>query len=245
MSAVFVIAEAGVNHQGRLDHALSLIGYAAAAGCDAVKFQAYTPWVLAPKNYETQAVLKGLALTKSELLMCAAECRRVNVEFLVTPMDSSWLAEVVAMGVKRIKIGSAQAGRGPFTDAVIATKLPVIVSNGLAVPNSFNDMMDDFENAGTPTTVLSCISKYPTPDTMIHLHELDRLRGCYPWAKIGFSCHARSMWPSIAAVYAGATVVEKHIALPGTTGPDISSSLFVDELPAWVREIRVAEKGRA
>lgn len=243
----FIIAEAGVNHQGRLDHALELIRHAAAAGCDAVKFQAYTPWVLAPTNYETQAMLKGLALTGNELRMLHAEAGRVGIEFMCTPMDEEWLAFVVSLGVKRIKVGSGQAMNLGFVSAAAATKLPVIISNGMMSDTALDDALCAISAATDYTvrpTVLSCISKYPTPDVAVNLSELERLRSLFPYADVGFSCHSRSMWPSVAAVYAGAVCVEKHICLNGTSGPDISSSLPVDELAHWVKEIRRSEKAR-
>lgn len=233
----FIIAEGGVNHGGRLDHAITLTRAAAQAGCDAIKWQAFTPVALTPRDYEKQAMLKGLALTRSELSILAAEANCEGIEFLVTPMDVEWLEFVVSLGVKRIKVGSAQARNLGFMHAVGAAGLPVIISNGMCADADLDLALSCIS---APTTVMSCVSQYPTPDAEISIGKLRQLRKRFPNAEIGFSCHSRSMWPSIAAAYAGATCVEKHIAIEGTLGPDISSSLTTDELKTWVREIREA-----
>ena len=245
VSKVFVIAEAGINHQGRLDTAMQLIAAAKAAGADACKFQAFTPSVLAPGNWERQAMLKGLALTRDELIMCAAETRSRGLEFLVTPMDADWLAFCVeTLRVKRIKIGSAQAGDAAFVQAVAATRLPVIISNGMAAPSVFAQAVNEWLYDVDDVTVMSCISQYPTDDTMVEMSALAVLRNDFPERKVGFSSHARGFWPSVAAVYAGATVIECHLALEDCTSPDATSSLLPEEFQAMVREIRVAEKMR-
>jgi sialic acid synthase SpsE len=236
---VFVIAEGGINHNGRLDHALALVAAAKNAGADAVKFQAFTPLRIAPLNYETQAMLKGLALTESELTILHAECRAKQIEFMCTPMDEEWLDFIVSLGVKRIKVGSGQNRDHKFLKAVAAKSLPVIISDGMADNREFCEAVEVLVDGAVPDiTVLSCISKYPTPETSISLSELTRLRDLFGGLEIGFSSHCRSFWPSVAAAYAGATVIEQHLALPGTTGPDVPSSLLPEEFRVMVREVR-------
>lgn len=238
----FIIAEAGVNHMGRLDTAMELIHAAKAAGADACKFQAFTPWKLVPGDYERQAMLKGLALTESELKMCAAECSARGIEFMCTPMDEAWLEFCVReLRVKRIKIGSAQAGEAEFVQAVAAYGLPVIISNGMAAPSVFAQAVNEWLYDVDDVTVMSCVSQYPTHDTAVSMSALRMLRDDFPERRIGLSSHCRSFWPCVAAVYAGAEVVEAHLALPGCTSPDAESSLLPEEFAAMVREIRVAD----
>ena len=233
----FIIAEIGVNHGGRLDHALQLIRAAKEAGADAAKFQMFEPALLVPGNYERQAMLKGLALTRDELTMCAAECLHAGIEFMCTPMDVEslhWLTGMPAhLRPKRIKIGSGQAMNRTFAAAVAATGLPVIMSTGM---NGGDDTEDMLRILTGDVTLLYCVSQYPTPDTAVSMSAMAALRRYgHP---VGFSSHCRSFWPTVAAVYAGATVTENHIAPPGTEGPDISSSLLPEEFAAMVREIR-------
>lgn len=241
----FIIADAGVNHCGRLDYALKLIKRAAEAGVNAVKFQGFSPTELAPADYATRAMLKGLWLSPEEMTMLAAECDRESVEFMCTPMNATWLDFCVnTLRMKRVKIGSGQNRDLDFVRACGTTGLPVIISNGMADNREFAEAMAALWGAGcSDVTVLACISKYPTPDTSICMSEIARLRDLYPTATVGFSCHARSFWPSVAAVYAGAAVVEKHLKLSDDhVGPDMSSSITPQECDAWVREIRQAEK---
>lgn len=240
----FIIAEAGVNHCGRLDYALALVQQATAAGADAVKFQAFTPTVQAPLDWETRAMLKGLALTREELVMCAAEARREGIEFMCTPMDAEWLAFCVdVLGIRRVKVGSGQNRNIPFLREVGATRLPVILSAGMGA--SVDDMSDAWDYLmGTSRdvldiTFLSCVSKYPTPETEMSLEDMKDLRRIFPNAKVGLSSHCRSFWPCVAAAYAGASVVEVHVKLDeGHKGPDMSSSILPCELKAMVHEIR-------
>ncbi len=240
----FVIAEAGVNHSGRLDHALALIAAAKAAGADAVKFQAFTPSVLAPLDWENRAMLKGLALTREELTMCAAEARHKGIEFFLTAMDSEWLSFSTSLNVKRFKIGSGQNRDKDFVQAVgilaESRGQPVIMSNGMADNLEFNtavawllDVMPEKD-----VTLLSCVSKYPTPDVDMSMSGMEHLRDLWPNVGVGLSSHCRSFWPCVAAAYAGAAVIEAHLALDGTTGVDVPSSLLPGEFAAMIREIR-------
>lgn len=246
----FIIAEAGVNHGGRLDLALRLIAEAKHAGADAVKFQAFDPTRLSPLDWEKRAMLKGLALTETELAMCAAECAhgKTPIEFMVTPMDAEWLeffcgdaARSQIFNLKRLKIGSGQNRDLYFLAAVAKTGLPVIISNGMATVEQFADSLQVLtSNGATDITILSCVSRYPTPDVDISMAEIREIKTRWPQFAVGFSSHCRSFWPSVAAAYSGATVVEAHLALPGAVGPDVGSSLLPEELAAMVREVRMA-----
>lgn len=242
--SVFIIAEAGINMNGRLDHALALVAAAKKAGADAVKFQGFSPTELSPLNWEKRALLKGLWMSPEEMEMLAAECRHKQIEFMCTPMGMGWLETLMhpKYGMKRIKIGSAQVKDRAFIAAVAACKLPVIISNGMCIPAEFDVAMKILGAHDIDVTPLSCVSKYPTPDVDMSLDDMFCLKMNY--GRAGFSSHCRSFWPSVAAAYAGATVIEQHICLPGTTGPDISSSLLPGEFQAMVREIRVADGSR-
>lgn len=242
MARTLIIAEIGVNHGGRLDHALQLIAEAKRCGADAAKFQAFTPSALRPGDYAGQAMLKGLALTEDELTMLAAECDHVGIEFMCSPMDDYWLRVIEKLGVERIKIGSAQVKNLAFIDAVNRCGLPVILSNGMCTDAALAAAVDAL--SGASVTIMSCISEYPTSETTPTMSALRALRGDYPGVEVGFSSHCRSFWPTVAAVYAGATVTENHLRLPGCTGPDASSSLLPEEFKALVREVRVAENVR-
>ncbi len=233
---VFVIAEGGVNHCGRLDYAMQLIHAAKAAGADAVKFQAFDPTRLSPLNWERRALLKSLALTREELTMLAAESEYRGIEFMATPMDVDWLEFVVSLRVKRLKIGSAQVKNLEFVKAVAATGLPVIMSNGMCDAAQLDAAVAAL--SGAPLTLLSCVSKYPTRDQDMNLTDMRGLRAFYPGATVGLSSHCRSFWPCVAAAYAGADMLEVHLKLSEDhIGPDMESSILPHELEALVREV--------
>ena len=240
---VLVIAEGGVNHQGNLSTAISLTRAAKDAGADIIKWQAFTPWRLTT-DHARQAVLKGLALTKEELIILAAEARALGIEPVVTPMDEQWLEFCVReLGVKRVKIGSAQAGNAAFVYTVGTYGLPVLISNGMAPPSVFAQAVNEWLYEVDDVTVMSCVSRYPTPDADVSMERLRVLKDDFPDRRVGFSSHCRSFWPSVAAVYAGAAAVEAHLMLPGCTSPDAGSSLLPEEFGAMVREVRYAGRG--
>lgn len=238
---VFCIAEAGIAHVGRLDYALRLVHQASDAGFDAVKFQAFTPFDLSGMDHEKHAMLKGLALTKEELKIIAAECRRESIEFMCTPMGIEWVDFLVKdLHVKRFKIGSAQAGDRSFVEYVAECGLPVIISNGMCDSNVFVDSIRILQKENCDVTALYCVSKYPTEDADVILENMIALRE-RTGVKVGLSSHCPSIWPTVAAVYAGAMVTENHITLYGVSHPDEPSSLRGNQLNALVREIRYAE----
>lgn len=247
VSKTLIIAEIGVNHGGNVMTALKLIRSASAAGADVAKFQAFTPAIVAPGNYERQATLKGLALTRDELIMCKAECDHVGIEFGCTPMDTYWLDVCVRdLHVKRIKIGSGQATNRDLVDGAARTGLPILISNGMALNNEFAQAVDEWLYDAVDVTVMSCKSEYPTAEEGISMETLETLRGMYPERKIGFSSHCPRWWASVAAVYAGAACIEQHICDPlHLSGPDISSSLLPVQFRKMVSEIRYAESRRS
>lgn len=239
--SVFIIAEAGVAHAGRLDHALRLVAMAADAECDAVKFQAFDPTILGGADYAKRAMLKSLALTGDELKILAAEARYKGIEFMCTPMDMVWAHFLVKeLRVKKFKIGSAQAGDRDFVQYVAEYGLPVIISDGMCKPEEFVDSVRILQAENCPVTAMKCISRYPTPDYAISLEDMTAL-GERAGVEVGFSSHCPSIWPTVAAVYAGAVVVENHITLDGVDHPDASSSLSWTQLQSLVREVRYAE----
>lgn len=234
----FIITDVGCNHDGDFPTAVALTRAAAAAGVDAVKFQHFIPARQANGDPKVQAMLEPLQMHISQLLDLKALCDGLGVEFMCTPFCTDTLAEIAPM-VKRVKIASGQVKNMPFLRRVGMLGKPVIISNGMCT-----DADLDAALAVLPkdTTVLSCISLYPTPFDAINVMEMDRLLARFP-KKIGYSCHAGSPWPTIAAAALGAAVVEAHITHSRSApGPDHSSSLEVGELQHWVKQIRAVSK---
>lgn len=235
--SVFIIAEAGVNHNGRLDTACLLVDAAVDAGADAVKFQAFTPEKLQPMDHAKRAMLKGLALTAQELEYLKRYCDEANIEFMCTAFDKHWLSLLVGLGIERVKIGSGQIAYDDLLDTARATKLPVIISLGMAGVNA-GDWQNLVRRGFDDLTLLYCVSQYPTAPTDINLSVMDAIHASTA-VKVGFSSHCPSPWPSIAAAYAGAVVLENHITLDRlAAGPDHTSSLTPEEFKVLVREAR-------
>lgn len=218
-----------------MSRAVELVHAAADAGVDVCKFQCFNADVQG-KDIPTRDMLRMLELSVGQLEYLADLCRALGVEFLCTGFCIN-TASVVAtkLGVSRMKIGSGQVEDRLFVKHVGAFGLPVLISNGMCTDT---DMDAALQWCPDDTTILYCVSLYPTPDDAINLGEIARLRKRFN-KKIGFSCHSPSIWPSIAAAAVGAEVIEKHITFDRSApGPDHSSSITTGELAHWVKEIR-------
>jgi len=232
---VMIIAEVGVNHDGSIVRAKELAHRAKDAGCDAAKFQMFNASLLAPRGSDKYAMLKALEFSFEQMAEVADYCRALEIEFMATPFDMMSVTALEELGVRRFKIGSGQVKDLAFVKRVGQSGRPVIISNGMCTDD---DMGKALANLPDDTTILLCVSLYPTPDDAIQLSEIPRLRQRFR-NPVGFSCHSPSMWPSVAAAASGASVIEKHITLSRTApGPDHSSSIEVGELKHWVKQIR-------
>ena len=228
----FIIAEAGINHNGSLSCALDMIDCAKDCGADAVKFQCFDPEKFPPQQ---RAMLRPLTFTILEWSNLFVKCQNIGIQFMCTPFCVE-TARFMDAYVRRWKVSSQSVKNGALLTYIASTGKPVIMSNGMASD-------DDIETArhmiGHDCTILYCVSKYPTPDQDIHLSEITRMQALFVGACIGYSSHSRTFWDCVAAAKMGATVVEKHFTLDRSMpGPDQSSSSEPDELKAMVREIR-------
>lgn len=232
----FIIAEIGVNHDGCYAMAEAIIHDCAQAGCDAVKYQAFHPILLADAGTKKYEMLKRLRLDAAELARLKKVADEAGIEWMCTAFSMQDATAVQEIGVKRHKIGSGQVKDLAFVEFVGQFGLPVILSNGLCTDHDIEAALKVLPD---DTTLLSCFSIYPTPASAITMFDMHRLRKF--GKKVGYSCHAGNPWPSIAAAALGAQVIECHVTLDrNAPGPDHSSSLEVGELAGWVREVRYA-----
>ena len=256
---VFIIAEAGVNHNGDLDLAKGLIDAAAQAGADLVKFQTFSAdrlatAVAAKADYQTQttgsaetqhAMLRRLELTRDMHLALIDHCRQRGIGFLSTAFDIQSLDLLAELGLDRFKIPSGEITNLPYLRHVGAFGKPLILSTGMATLGEIEAALDILEAAGTPRvriTVLHCNTEYPTPMQDVNLRAMVTLRKAFQVA-VGYSDHTPGIEVPIAAVALGATVIEKHLTLDRTLpGPDHQASLEPDEFAAMVRAIRNIEQ---
>jgi N,N'-diacetyllegionaminate synthase len=260
MRPVFVIAEAGVNHNGSENLALQLVDVAARCGADAVKFQTFSADKLvargtAKAEYQQREtgtgdqheMLKALELSDAAHQRLAQRCAQRGIEFMSTPFDEDAARMLLALGMKRIKVPSGEITNLPFLRFLARERVPVIVSTGMAdldeIRVAVDTLREGWREAGwTPgadaLTVLHCTSNYPAAFGDVHLRALSTIAQA-TGAPVGYSDHTLGLAVSTAAVALGATVIEKHFTLDRSMpGPDHSASLSPDELLALVASIR-------
>jgi N-acetylneuraminate synthase len=255
---VYIIAEAGVNHNGRLDLALRLVDAAKAAGADAVKFQTFRAEDLALPGAATaayqhsatgqtdqMAMLRALELDEAQHAAIAAHCAAVGIEFMSTPFSESAVDLLVRLGVRRLKISSGEIVNRPLLDRAAATGLPLILSTGMATLDEVQQAISWVRQGWSaralpepPLAVLHCTSAYPAPDDALNLRAIVTLRAA-TGLPVGYSDHSLGRVAALAAVALGAQVVEKHLTLDRRlAGPDHAASSEPEEFAALVRDIR-------
>ena len=257
--SVFIIAEAGVNHNGSADLAKQLIDVAADSGVDAVKFQTFKAENLVSKNaqkadYQKQTtsasesqfdMIKKLELdveTHKELI---AYCQEKDIIFLSTPFDHESIDLLSGLKMEIFKIPSGEITNLPYLRHIGSLGKRIILSTGMSNIAEVGEALNILTNAGTAKeniTVLHANTMYPTPMEDVNLNAMLTIQKEFSVA-IGYSDHTLGIEVDIAAVVLGASVIEKHFTLDKTmVGPDHEASLEPEELKAMVLAIRNIEK---
>lgn len=241
---VYVIAEAGMNHDGALQRAIALAEAAAAAGADAVKFQLHdaaaetTRDAPPPPYFQDEPrweYFQRTAFNDEQWAELKKACEERGVEFLCSAFSLEALERLERLGVARHKLGSGEVTNLALVRAAGATGKPVLLSSGMS---SWAELDAAVEAAGSNVVVLQCTSEYPTPPERVGLNVLAELRERYG-RPVGLSDHTRGTAAPLAAVALGAEVVEKHFTLSrGDYGPDAAMGLEPGELRALVNELR-------
>ena len=259
MSSVFIIAEAGVNHNGDLALAKRLVDIAAQSGADIVKFQSFKADRLATrqaKKAEYQIVTTGSTETQYQMLSrlelsenmhheLIAHCAMRKIEFLSTGFDVKTIDFLIRLGMNHFKIPSGEISNLPYLRHIGQFSKSVILSTGMSTLGDIEAAIDVLELAGTARsliTVLHCTTEYPTPMSDVNLRAMQSIQTAFGVA-VGYSDHTAGIEVSIAAAALGASVIEKHFTLDrNLPGPDHKASLEPDELKAMVSAIRNIEK---
>ena len=256
MNRVYIIAEAGVNHNGKLDLALKLVDIAKSAGADAVKFQTFSADRLVTKtaskaDYQKQStdksqtqfeMLKTLELSQSDFIRLKEYCDQCGIEFLSSPFDVKSIYFLNDL-VKRWKVPSGEITNFPYLVAIAKTGKPVILSTGMSMLSDIECAVGVLRKYGTDDIILlQCNTQYPTPYEDVNLNAILTLKNQFNLA-VGYSDHTLGIEVPIAATAMGASVIEKHFTLDKKMeGPDQKISLEPDELIKMVRCIRNVEK---
>ncbi|MGD9716498.1 MAG: N-acetylneuraminate synthase [Sulfuricurvum sp.] len=257
--STFIIAEAGVNHNGSLDLAKKLIDVAAEAGADAVKFQTFKAEKLVSKKaqkaeYQKQTtdaaesqydMIKKLELDEPAHRELIRYCGEKKIRFLSTPFDHESIELLDALGMEIFKIPSGEITNLPYLRHIGGLGKEVILSTGMADLGEIEDALDLLVSSGTPKekiTILHATTEYPCPMDEVNLRAMGTIASAFG-VRTGYSDHTRGIEVPIAAVAMGASVIEKHFTLDRTMeGPDHKASLEPDELCAMVAAIRNIEK---
>ena len=251
-----VIAEAGVNHNGRLDLALELIDAAAAAGADVVKFQTFSADALVTADarkaaYQVantgdggnqHAMLKALELTAEQFAACKQRCSDRGVVFLSSPFDPVSAQLLADLGVAGFKLGSGELTNWPLVHQVAGYGKPVILSSGMADLSEAEAGVSWVRASGNhQVAILHCVSTYPAPPESCNLRAMDSL-AVATGAVIGWSDHTLGEAITLAAVARGAAIIEKHLTIDRRLpGPDHAASLEPEEFARLVVNIRAVE----
>ncbi|MCR8679385.1 MULTISPECIES: N-acetylneuraminate synthase [Campylobacter] len=257
MQKVYIIAEAGVNHNGSLDIAKALIDEAYRAGADAVKFQTFKAENLASKtalkaSYQKQTtnanqsqydMLKALELSYDDHVELISHAKSLGIDFLSTPFDIDSANMLYELGIKSFKIPSGEITNLPLLRTIAKFQKPIILSTGMATMSEIGDALSiltqytKLENI----TILHANTQYPTPFCDVNLKAMNSI-GAEFGVKFGYSDHTLGIYVPIGAVALGASVIEKHFTLDKTqNGPDHKASLEPNELKMMVDGIRAME----
>lgn len=252
----FVIAEAGVNHNGSLATALALVDAAAEAGADAVKFQTFSAARLvtsgAPKaeyqvrgtgaGEDQQAMLKALEMDEAMHLALLERCRGKGILFLSSPFEEGAADLLERLDVAAFKLPSGEITNLPFLAHVARKGRPVILSTGMADLGEVERALAILRESGNPpVALLHCVSAYPTSPADANLRAMATLAGAFQ-VPVGYSDHTTGLEVPLAAVALGACILEKHITLDRSLpGPDQAASLEPEGLRALVAGVRTVE----
>ncbi len=258
MNKVFIIAEAGVNHNGSVELAKRLIDAAVEAGADAVKFQTFKAEKLVSKNaakaeYQKQTtdkaesqfdMIKKLELDEATHHGLMSYCKSKNIMFLSTPFDHESIELLNTLGLEIFKIPSGEITNLPYLRHIGKLSKKVILSTGMTDIGEIEDAVDILMEAGTKKeniTVLHANTMYPTPMEDVNLRAMVTIGKTFD-VSYGYSDHTLGIEVPIAAVALGASCIEKHFTLDcSMEGPDHKASLEPDELKEMVKAIRNIE----
>ena len=259
MKHTFIIAEAGVNHNGSIEIAIKLIDAAKEANADAVKFQSFRADKLVSSNadkaeYQKQTtdssesqyeMIKKLELSIDDHNKLYAYCNKIGILFLSSPFDLESIDLINDLGLDIFKVPSGEIINLPYLKKIGRLNKNVILSTGMSDLGEIEDALDVLTENGTDInriTVLHCNTEYPTLFEDVNLKAMLTIKNSFD-VKVGYSDHTEGIEVPIAAVALGAEVIEKHLTLDRNMGgPDHKASLEPDEFKKMVTAIRNIEK---
>ena len=252
----FIIAEAGINHNGSVEKAVKMVKTAKNAGVSAIKFQTFKAHEFISNSsltytYTSQGesitesqldLFKRCELSNDDFYKIKKTCDEEKIFFLSTPQNKSDLDFLLELGVSAIKVGSDDFTNLPLLKYYSKTKLPIIISCGMATLEEIETTLDAIGTLdGYPTALLLTTSEYPTPPQNVNLQKLRTLSQKFPDITLGYSDHTQGNLASIAAISFGACIFERHFTLDNSLpGPDHWFSVNPSNLKIWSDSIKTA-----
>jgi sialic acid synthase SpsE len=248
----FVIAEAGINHNGERQLARELVHAAAEAGADAIKFQTHFPEHEMLRDGATAGyvgeslfeLLTRTALSRDDHMLLQDEAAKRRIVFLSTPFSREAADFLETIAVPAFKTGSGELTNVPLQEHIARKKKPTIISTGMSTPEEIDRTVTAVRAIGTPFALMHCTSTYPTPFEHVQLDCIPALQQRYG-VPVGFSDHTIGSYMAFAAATLGANLFEKHFTTSRSLpGPDQAGSMEPSELADVVRGIRAIERAR-
>lgn len=251
MKQTYIIAEIGINHNGDMEIAKKLIDIASVAGCDAVKFQKRNPDVCVPEHQKT--VIRStpwgemtyldykyrVEFDKEQYDEIDRYCREKGMDWSASPWDTDSLDFLMQYDIPFLKIPSAMITNEELMKATAATGKKIIISTGMSTEEEIDQAVNWLE--GTEFSILHCNSTYPAPIEDLNLSYIRTLKEKYD-CEIGYSGHEFRLGTTVAAVYLGATILERHITLDRQMwGSDHLGSVEPQGLIKLVKGVRELE----
>ena len=257
MKKTYIIAEAGVNHNGDLRLAKQLVDMAKDAGADAVKFQTFKAEESTGMHAEKASYQKNNDLMQETQLEMIRKrelpfenfaelqnyCNEKGIDFISTPDGTESLQYLVRLDVPLIKIGSTEITNEPFIMEIAKTGKPLILSTGMSTLGEVEKALDIiYETGNQNVTLMHCTTDYPTAIENVNMNAMRTLKHAFH-VPVGYSDHTLGFDAAVAAVAMGAVVIEKHITLDrDLPGPDHKASMPPEEFCEYVQHIRNAER---
>lgn len=251
---VYIIAEAGVNHNGSIELAKQLVDIAADAGADAVKFQTYKTEDLVTKDSETAEyqqkntgkkqsqydMLKSLELSYDDFTSLKSYCDEKDIMFLTTAHTKSSIPFVNDL-VSIFKVGSGDLTNIPYLEELAKRNKPIILSTGMGTMEEVKDAVKTIRKYHNNIVLLHCTTNYPCPEEHANLRVMNTLKQEF-YLPVGYSDHTEGIMIPVMAASLGARLIEKHFTLDkAMEGPDHRASLVPNELKEMVEKIREEE----
>jgi len=254
---VFIIAEAGVNHNGDVSLAHQLIDAAAEAGADSIKFQTFiTEELVFPgtplaghhianvkEKLSHFELIKRLQLSFSAFQELKAHSEERNIIFISTPYDIRSAEFLINLGVDILKIASSEMTDYPLLDVIRRSRIPVVISTGMSLWEEIVESVNFIKEYNDKICILKCTSNYPASAKSINLRGISKLKEAFPECLVGFSDHSEGPEISLSALGFGICMLERHFTLDKTLwGPDHKASMTHLEFTQFVQAVRKSEK---